>query len=156
MEEFQKYFFQTTFHHHFQARNAKISPIFHFDRGHNRRICHILCVKILLNIANIFSPTLQIIRIHFELYFYFQRSKPDNRNASSVGRYGISETFIFCFQPQTPFELLETTHINSISYFQTSKRAKRTTKYSIKRGLIAKFLYKRSFTIYSGSHGTTN
>ena len=73
-----------------------------------------------------------------------------------MGRYGISETFIFCFQPQTPFELLETTHINSISYFQTSKRAKRTTKYSIKRGLIAKFLYKRSFTIYSGSHGTTN
>ena len=28
-----------------QARNAKISPIFHFDRGHNSRICHILCVK---------------------------------------------------------------------------------------------------------------
>ena len=45
MEEFQKYFFQTTFHHHFQARNAKISPIFHFDRGNNGRICHILCVK---------------------------------------------------------------------------------------------------------------
>ena len=45
MEEFQKYFFQTTFHHHFQARNAKISPIFHFDRGLNGQICHILCVK---------------------------------------------------------------------------------------------------------------
>ena len=27
MEEFQKYFFQTTFHHYFQARKAKISPI---------------------------------------------------------------------------------------------------------------------------------
>ena len=37
--------FQITFHHHFQARNTKISPIFHFDRGHNGRICHILCVK---------------------------------------------------------------------------------------------------------------
>ena len=45
MEEFQKDFSQTTFNHHFQARNAKISPIFHFDRGHNSRICHILCVK---------------------------------------------------------------------------------------------------------------
>ena len=45
MEEFQKYFFYTTFHHNFQARNAKISPIFLFDRGHNGRICHILCVK---------------------------------------------------------------------------------------------------------------
>ena len=38
-------FFQTTFHHHFQDRNAKISPIFHFEWGHNGRICHILCVK---------------------------------------------------------------------------------------------------------------
>ena len=45
MEEFQKYFFQTTFHHRFQARNAKISPIFHFDGGNNGRICYILCVK---------------------------------------------------------------------------------------------------------------
>ena len=45
MEEVQKYFFQTTLHHHFQARNAKISPIFHFDRGHNGWICHILSVK---------------------------------------------------------------------------------------------------------------
>ena len=42
MAKFQKYFSQTTFHHHFQARNAKISPIFHFDGGHNGRICHIL------------------------------------------------------------------------------------------------------------------
>ena len=32
MEEFQKYFSQTTFLHHVQARNAKISIIFHFDR----------------------------------------------------------------------------------------------------------------------------
>ena len=40
-----KIFFQTTFHHHFQARNAKISPLFHFDRGNNGWICHILCVK---------------------------------------------------------------------------------------------------------------
>ena len=45
MEEFQKYFFQTTFHHHFQARKAKISPLFHFDQVNNGRICHILCVK---------------------------------------------------------------------------------------------------------------
>ena len=29
----------------FLARNAKISPIFHFDRGNNGRICHELCVK---------------------------------------------------------------------------------------------------------------
>ena len=54
MEEFQKYFFQTTFHHHFQARNAKISLIFHFDRGHNGWMCHILDVKIyhLVSTAN--------------------------------------------------------------------------------------------------------
>ena len=45
MEEFQKKKFQTTFHHHIQARNAKISSIFHFDRVNNGRICHILCVK---------------------------------------------------------------------------------------------------------------
>ena len=29
----------------FQARNAKISPIFHFDWVNSCRICHILCVK---------------------------------------------------------------------------------------------------------------
>ena len=45
LEVFQKYIFWTTFHHHFLARNAKISTISHFDRGHNDRICHILCVK---------------------------------------------------------------------------------------------------------------
>ena len=45
MEEFLKYFFYTTFNHHFQAKNAKVSPIFHFDQGNNGRICHILCVK---------------------------------------------------------------------------------------------------------------
>ena len=48
MEEFQKYFSQTTFHHHFQARNANISPIFHFYRVNNGRICHILNVKFLV------------------------------------------------------------------------------------------------------------
>ena len=45
MEEFQKKNSQTTFLHHLQARNAKISPIFHFDRELNGQICHILCVK---------------------------------------------------------------------------------------------------------------
>ena len=45
MDEFQKYFFQTTFHQHFQGRNATISPIFHFDPVNNGRICHILCDK---------------------------------------------------------------------------------------------------------------
>ena len=26
-------------------RNAKISPIFYFDRANNSQICHIMCVK---------------------------------------------------------------------------------------------------------------
>ena len=29
----------------FRPEMLKISPIFHFDRGNNGRICHILCVK---------------------------------------------------------------------------------------------------------------
>ena len=45
MERFQSKNLQTTFHHHFQARNANISPIFHFDQINNGQICHILSVK---------------------------------------------------------------------------------------------------------------
>ena len=40
-----KIFFLDRFSSSFFARNAKISPIFHFDRGHQSWICHILCAK---------------------------------------------------------------------------------------------------------------
>ena len=44
MEEFQKYFFQTTFH--FQAKNINFRYIFHFELYVNHVwISHILCVK---------------------------------------------------------------------------------------------------------------
>ena len=36
MEEHQKYFFQTAFHHHFQARNAKMLPAFQFDNVNHK------------------------------------------------------------------------------------------------------------------------
>ena len=78
MEEFQKYFFQITFHHHFQARNAKISPIFHFDCGNNGRICHILCVKTITTeklenqnfelINNLFSLSIAALDNNNEMY----------------------------------------------------------------------------------------
>ena len=42
MEEFQKYFFDTAFHHHW---NAKISPIFHFYQENNSWICHICHIQ---------------------------------------------------------------------------------------------------------------
>ena len=40
-----KIFFLDHFSSSFEARNAKISPTFHFDRGHQSWICHILCVN---------------------------------------------------------------------------------------------------------------
>ena len=52
MAKFQKQIFQTIFHHHFQARNAKSSPIFHWVK--NDCICHILCV----NLVNLICMTL--------------------------------------------------------------------------------------------------
>ena len=42
---FSKIFFLDHFSSSFLARNAKISPIFHFDRVHQSLICHIPCVK---------------------------------------------------------------------------------------------------------------
>ena len=76
MEEFQKYFFQTTFHHHFQARNAKISPIFHFDQGHNGRICHILCVNLDCFEMHIVLFRTQVYRfVNFMFRFLRIRSK---------------------------------------------------------------------------------
>ena len=80
MEEFQKYFSWTTFHHLFQARNATISPIFHFDRGNNGRICHnILCVKLNLIFINVVVSFLAVYFIICSLngshknvsYFFF-------------------------------------------------------------------------------------
>ena len=84
MEDIQKYFFQTTFHHHFKARNAKISPIFHFDRGHDGRIYHILCVNnrtraIISRGLYIFYP---IFKDHF---FVFKEVFSEN----SVLMYGL-------------------------------------------------------------------
>ena len=45
MEEYQKYFFQTTFHHHFQAKNINFIYIFHFEYVNHVWISHILGVK---------------------------------------------------------------------------------------------------------------
>ena len=42
------------------ARSSKISPIFHFDRGNNDQICHILCFK---------SMYLNFIASHFKKQF---------------------------------------------------------------------------------------
>ena len=45
MEEFQKYFFQTTFYHHFQDKNINFRYISHFEYVNHACISHILCVK---------------------------------------------------------------------------------------------------------------
>ena len=42
-----KIFFLDHFSSSFLARNAKISPIFHFDLANNGQICQILCVKLI-------------------------------------------------------------------------------------------------------------
>ena len=42
MEEFQKYFFQNTFHHHFQAKNSNFRYIFHFESV-NLDFSYIVC-----------------------------------------------------------------------------------------------------------------
>ena len=46
------------------AREAKISPIFHFDRANNGQICHILSVKE-SNKKNklVWHPTLKVVQL---------------------------------------------------------------------------------------------
>ena len=54
-----------------KARNAKISPIFHFDPGHQSWICHILCVndlKLTLGCSLTGTRALTVSRIGFSWY----------------------------------------------------------------------------------------
>ena len=62
MEEFRKYFFQTNFHYNFQARNGKISSIFHFDLGYNGWVCHILCGKYIMTLAYYLNDLIYVIK----------------------------------------------------------------------------------------------
>ena len=41
-----KYFFFTTFHRHFSAKNVNFRYIFHFDQVNQSWVCHILCVNL--------------------------------------------------------------------------------------------------------------
>ena len=57
-----KNIFSRPLHHHFYAGNARISPIFHFDRVNNGGIVHMLCIN-----WKSFSTTFYKFEKHFSL-----------------------------------------------------------------------------------------
>ena len=69
MEEFQKYFFQTTFHHHIQAKNIDFRYIFHFEYVNHVWISHVLCVNDNLKIAGVHDQ--KLLCDFLKTYFLF-------------------------------------------------------------------------------------
>ena len=69
----------------FLGRNAKSSPIFHFDRVNNGWICHILCVKLIIYAIKLDFAQ----KMSFTLNF-LQKNRQNNH-------CGCDSPLLFCF-----------------------------------------------------------
>ena len=148
-------FFQTTFHHHFQARNAKISPIFHFDRENNGWICHILCVNLKYfdlcqeNSTSINRKTTAIFILFIFTPFFQSRSCNEFfRNyflgALHVKKYFLSNRIVFAGEGDNNYQIPPIQRIGGILHTKKRRRRRQLAKKTCHNLRSQCFNYDRS------------